>query len=382
MRIRVSHIVLLFAAACILCPFQTAAQSDSLTSNIANAKPINMFSVGLGLQHGFIFAHSQKVENTKGSNPSGIEMILSWQRNDPLIWNLCNCYPRKGLLLSYYDYDNAVLGKGITAAYFLEPVYKVGRNTFFSFKVSAGASYLTRPFDSIRHPNNRSYSTKMNAYLLVGLGVWIRLNDHWALSPSVNYNHESNGGMKEPNAGINWPTAGLTLSYQKAPRSYFTGVRSREKYWKNHSVRWDIGAFGTLKRALDPQGNSIRLPLIGLSFQGAKQVGRVNTLTVGAEVFKDWALRHQLKQDTIAASHVKAGILAGHEFVLGKFLFSQRLGFYIFDQTPDFDQLYHRWGLMYRFNQRLGIGVNLSAHRHIADFSDLKITYMIQKKHG
>jgi hypothetical protein len=221
----------------------------------------------------------------------------------------------------------------------------------------------------------------MNAYLLVGLGLWIRLNERWWLSPSINYNHESNGGMKQPNAGINWPTAGLTLSYQNDQRPYYTGPRLREKFWRDHSIRWDLGMFGTFRRALDPQGNSLRLPLVGLSLQAGKQVGRINAFTVGTEVFKDLALRHQLKQDTISASHMKVGVLAGHEFILGKFLFSQRIGFYIFDQTPDFDNLYHRWGLSFLISQRIGIGVNLSAHRHIADFTDLRITYSIQKRH-
>jgi hypothetical protein len=357
------------------------AQYDSSSQKESIAKPINIFSSGLGIQHGFIFAHSPTVENTKGSRPTGVEMILSWQRNDPIVWDACNCFPRKGLLLSYFNYDNDVLGKSFTAAFFLEPTYKLVKNTFFSFRTSAGLSYLTSPFDSIRHPHNRSYSTRMNVYLSVGLGIWVKLNNRWWLNPSVNYHHESNGGMKEPNSGINWPTAGLTLSYQKDTRPYHTGIRSREKFWINNSIRWDFGFFGTLKRALDIDGNSLRLPLTGLSFQAGKQVGRINVLTIGTEVFKDWALRHQLKQDSIAASPVKAGILAGHEFMLGKFLFSQRLGLYIFDQTPDFDQLYHRWGLHYRVNRHFGVGVQLSAHRHIADFSDLKITYTIQKKY-
>jgi hypothetical protein len=381
MRVRCSYQIVLIFVSAFLYSIKTTAQSDTINKNETDAAIINMFSTGLGIQHGFIFAHSPKVENTKGSRPTGIEVILSWQRNDANVWNLCNCYPRRGMLLSYYDYDNQVLGKGLTAAYFLEPVYRLGRKTFFSFRASAGFSYLTRPYDSIRHPNNRSYSTHMNAYLLVGLGVWIRLNDHWWLNPSINYNHESNGGMKQPNSGINWPTAGVTISYQKDPRSYYTGTRSREKYWKDHSPRYEFGIFGSFRRALDPQGNSLRLPLIGLSFQAAKQVGRINVLTIGTEVFKDWALKHQLKQDTIEASHIKAGILAGHEFILGRFLFSQRLGFYVFDQTPDFDNLYHRWGLMYKINRRIAIGVNLSAHRHIADFSDLKVTYIFQKRY-
>ena len=372
-----SHIFFIFAAS-IFCSQHALGQSDSILQREANPGSVNIFSTGVGIQHGFIFAHSPTVENTKGSRPTGVEMIFSWQRNDATVWDVCNCFPRKGLLLSYFDYDNKVLGKSITAAFFLEPAYRLGKNTFFSFRTSAGLSYLTDPFDSIRRPNNRSYSTSMNVYLLVGLGVWFKVSDNWWLNPSVNYHHESNGGMKQPNSGINWPTAGLTLSFQKDTRPYYTGIRSKERAWRNNSIRWDFGIFGTLKRALDVDGSSLRLPLAGLSFQGAKQVGRINVLTIGTEVFRDWALKHQLKQDSIAASSVKAGILVGHEFKLGKFLFSQRLGLYIFDQTPDFDQLYHRWGLIYRINPNIGIGLQLSAHRHIADFTDLKIVYSFQ----
>lgn len=386
MRIRCYlHIVVvsalgIFYSSLLVAQFDSTVQRQSDKVKEDKVRPINMFSAGLGVQSGFIFAHSESVQNTKGARPVGVELIFSWQRNDPLIVDLCNCYPRKGLLLSYYSYDNAALGKGITAAYFLEPTYRLGKNLFFSFRAAGGLSYLTNPFDTIHNPTNQSYSTAMNAYLLFGLNIWFRLGDRWWLAPSINYNHESNGGMKQPNSGINWPTAGLTLSYQKDNRPYYTGLRSREKFWRDYSIRWDIGVFGTARRVLDENGNSKRLPLAGLYFQAGKQVGRINVLTLGTEIFGDRALRYEFSKDSIDASSVKAGILAGHEFILGKFLFTQRLGFYVFDQTPDFDQLYHRWGLLYRINKNFGVGAQLQAHRHIADFTDLRVVYTFQKK--
>lgn len=340
----------------------------------------DMFSIGAGIQHGFIFAHSPEVENTKGANPTGIELSFSWQRNDAYVWDLCNCFPRKGLLLAYYDYDNIILGKSYTAAYFLEPTYAISKNTFFSLKGSAGLSYLTNPFDTIKNPVNRSYSTNLSAYLSLGAGVWFRLDRHWWLNASASFNHESNGGMRQPNKGINWPTAGIALNYQQKSRPYYSGTRSTEMPLIHHPLRYDIGIFGIAKRALDENGNSRRLPLVGFSLQGSKQVGRINAVTAGMEVFRDAALQSRLKQDTVDASPVKAGVLAGHEFILGKFLFSQRLGIYVFDQTPYFDQLYHLWGIHYRINSRFGAGINLLAHRHVADFIDLKFTYSMQRK--
>lgn len=195
----------------------------------------------------------------------------------------------------------------------------------------------------------------------------------------MNLNHQSNGNIKQPNKGINWPTAGLSISYQKNAGSYDKGLRLTKKPLTHNSPRYDIGIFGIVKRALSENVNSRRLLLVGISFQASKQVGNINALTLGAEFFRDASLHTRLKQDSINASSVRAGVLVGHEFILGKFLISQRLGVYIFDQTPYYDQIYHRWGLYYRINRRFGTGLSLLVHRHIADFVDLKLTYSMQK---
>lgn len=145
-----------------------AQQNDSVT-NFNSEKSKHIFSISVGVQHEFIFAHSRAVQNTKGANPAGIELILGWQRNDRETWNLCNCFPKKGLLLAYYDYDVKILGKSFNAAYFLEPFYKLTHRSFFSFKGLAGLAYLTNPFDSVTNPTNQSYSAAIGIYLLVGL---------------------------------------------------------------------------------------------------------------------------------------------------------------------------------------------------------------------
>lgn len=353
------------------------AQEDDSLSN--SKKIADVFSIGLGIQHGFIFAHSRAVQNTKGANPTGIELSFGWQRNDTETWKLCNCFPKKGLLLFYYDYDVRLLGKGFGAAYFLEPVYKVGNKTFFSFRGVAGLAYLTNPFDSIHNPTNQSYSSVVGGYLLLGIGLSYMINTKWWLNATINYQHISNGGLRQPNKGINWPTAGISLIHQKNPRPYYKAPRSKEKFWKDYSPRWDIGVFGIAKRGTDENGNSHRMPLIGGTIQAGKQVGRINMLTLGAELYGDKSLSMQLKRDSIDASALRAGLLLGHEFLLGKFSFSQRLGVYIFNQTPYHDQIYHRWGIHYFMNKHLGIGMQLKAHKHVADFVDLRITYSWKK---
>lgn len=357
------------------------AQTDSTAVKVNSAKKESLFSIGIGVQHGFIFAHSEDVQNTRGARPTGIEGILSWQRNDSASYALCHCYPRQGVLLAYYDYDVGLLGKSATAAYFLEPTYKIGNRVLFSFKGAAGLSYLSNPFDSIGNPGNQSYSTHASFYLLVGLGAWVQLSEHWWLNPGINYQHISNGGKRQPNKGINWPTAGITVSYQPTFRPFYTSSRTSEKYWRNYSTRYDVALLGTFRNGYNEAGDRQRFPLGGLALQAGRQVGNLSMLTVGAEAYHDEELQDKLRREGLNASPVKAGLLLGHEFLLGRFQFSQSLGVYVFDQTPYYDRIFHRWGLQYRINRHLSAGFNLLAHRQVAEFIDLRLAYTFQKRY-
>lgn len=361
--------------------FHSFAQTDSSEAVISTGKQKSLFSIALGVQHGFIFAHSVDVQNTRGARPTGLETILSWQRNDSAIFSLCHCYPRQGLLLAYYDYDVDLLGKSGTAAYFLEPTYRISNRVLFSFKGAAGISYLSNPYDSIGNPGNQSYSTNLSGYLLVGIGAWVQLSEKWWLNPSVNYQHISNGGTRQPNKGINWPTTGIAVSYQPNSRPWYVGTRNTEKYWRNHSIRYDVASLGTIRRGYNESGSRERYLVGGVALQAGKQVGSLSMLTLGAEVYKDEELQEKLRREGLKASPVKAGVMLGHEFLLGQFQFSQRLGVYVFDQTPYYDRIFHRWGLQYRINRHFSAGFNLLAHRQIAEFVDFRLAYTFQKRY-
>src|SRR5690606_10467280 len=306
---------------------------------------------------------------------------LGWQRNDSATFALCHCYPRQGVLLAYYDYDVEVLGKSGTAAYFLEPTYRIGDGFLFSFKGAGGLSYLSNPHDSVNNPGNQSYSRPVSAYLLVGLGAWLRLTEQWWLNPTLNYQHISNGGTREPNKGINWPTAGIALSYQPVSRPWYTGTRSTEKFWKEYALRYDLALFGTLRKGRDEAGNRERYPLVGLGVQAGKQVSRLNMITLGVEAYHDEERKAELRTDGLDVSPVIDGVMLGHEFLLGRFQFSQRLGVYVIDQTPYYDRIFHRWGLQYRINRHFSAGFNLLAHRQVAEYVDFRLAYTFQKRH-
>lgn len=351
---------------------------DNITDS--SASPKKVFSISAGINTGFVIVHTKDVAFTKGSRPLGLELSSTWQRNDSESVNICNCYPKKGVVLNYYNMGNEHLGKIISAAFLLEPVYKINRHLLFSFKAVIGAAYGTNPFDSVTNPINHAYSLPVSTYLMLGTGMYFRISDHLSLNASLNFNHVSNGGMRLPNKGIDWPTAGIGLNYQKQTINYYSGKRTKPKDWKNNTIRWDLGIYGIVNKQMDENNKARFFPLVGLDLLVSKQVGNLNALTLATEMFTDPGHSLEVKvKDSVIASPLRAGLMIGHEFLLGKFIFGQQLGYYYFSQMP-YERMYHRWTLVYRMNKHLSSGFSLLAHRQVADFFDLRITYSIQKR--
>jgi hypothetical protein len=135
-------------------------------------------------------------------------------------------------------------------------------------------------------------------------------------------------------------------------------------------------------------------PLIGGNIQFSKQVSGINALSLGAEAYYDGAVASIKENRGHPSSNMFVGILAGNEFIIGHFLFSQQLGWYVYKNTKYLDTTYYnqnngteiyatpfyqRYGIKYRFTDNWYLGFNLLAHGKTADFFDFRLTYRLGK---
>ena len=74
--------------------------------------------------------------------------------------------------------------------------------------------------------------------------------------------------------------------------------------------------------------------------------------------------------------HKYLAVNVGNEFLFGRFNFYQQLGIYLYAPYERVDAVYQRYGLSYRVIDNLIFGINIKAHRHIADFMDFRLGYM------
>jgi hypothetical protein len=139
---------------------------------------------------------------------------------------------------------------------------------------------------------------------------------------------------------------------------------------------------GIVTKVVDEDRKERFFPLAGVELLASKQIGSLSALSLGTEIFTDpgHALQTRVEK-SVRVSPVRAGFLFGHEFLLGKFIFSQRMGIYYFSQMP-YDRVYHRWALIYKINEHWGTGFSLLAHRQVANFFNVKAVYSWQKRKG
>jgi hypothetical protein len=327
---------------------------------------------------GFIYAHTQDVENTRGAQPTGIQVDYAWRRTDSSFFKKLNGLPSQGISLHIFDYNNEVLGNTIGASYFIEPSIRFSKHTGIMMRAQIGFSYHNRPFHPARNPNNNSYSTHINSYLALGAYPYLQLNQHWQIFAGAQYRHISNAGLSMPNKGINWVTGELGIAY------FPTGKKSTRELTKQYQslpfekgTELDVIVFGSV-RSLDADSET-RFGIWGLGLQKTFITKRTHAWTVGAEWIQDHALAHQISRDNQVKPAGRLGLLGGHQFVWGKLKFSQQLGIYAIRPSSEVPIWYHRWGLQYRIGKNNSVGVYLLAHRHVAQFPDIRWIQTIQR---
>lgn len=336
-------------------------------------------SWGLEADYGFLFLHSQDIAPIGQSYPWGFHFNYSKWLLEEKHWDNCSCYPRLGLSLGYHNYDNAeVLGFGIPAYGFLEPWYRLGGRSYFNFRGSLGLAYLSNPYDEQNNPLNLSYSLPGSAFVMLGLGYGYAFNEHWRGSLQIRYNHTSNGGIREPNKGLNYPSVAVGVDY--SPKAMQLKVREKKRL-SNQPLERSVNvmpflagkAGGTTGTGANEQ--DVTFLVSGVALRYLHQWSRVSAGMLELEGISNMAYERQIEKAQGNEDHRQLALQLGHVFMLGKFEFSQAAGFYLYKEYGSPANWFQRYGLLYYPWPRLGLGPNIRVHGHVAEFIDFRFVY-------
>jgi hypothetical protein len=321
---------------------------------------------GFRAYSGSIFVHSEDVENTSGSRPLAYEFEYARRHQSESVWNLCRCYPTTGFVGGYTNYDNEILGWGAHLGYFVQYHFFQRTRITPTIRGLGGLSYNNRPHDPIANPNNLSYSLPINFVLQLSGAIEARLSEKITIDFALSFNHISNGGIRQPNKGINWPSYGFGLYYTPnfspfTDRSNQVPARLNNRSW---FVRANAYSSGHTKTFNDQKSHFM---VYGIEALSGYYLTNLHTLMGGMEWNFDLARQEQVAVESLNVTPQRISLNIGHEFILGDFRFSQKIGGYLLDPIKNTGRFYHKWGMSYLHKSGIIGGIELKAHRHVAE---------------
>lgn len=359
--------VLVFSVLLIIFLPNIAAQDTTTRSKY--------FITGARLHYGYIFAHTKTIQAAAHSNPLGLQADFSFHYTSKEAYNYCNCYPRLGFSLYLWDFMNSeILGQAVNLLAFAEPFFRPEKRLSFSIRAGMGIAYLNKPYDEETNPENLCYSTQFAFALLINLSIYYKITDRLQLNLVGNYNHISNGGIKLPNKGLNYPSISLGIDYS-FDKLYFS---PREKIHRSnfHKKNFILASvFLGFKGITEDEKLYFITGLLG---KFGRQISQMSAFNGGIEFNIDGAEKKlaSIYPEIPSNAPYKLSLTGGYEYLLGRFSLTFDLGIYLYNVNRRTDLVYQRYGVNIKIKEKVNLGVNIKAHRHVADFFDIRIGYI------
>ena len=246
----------------------------------------------------------------------------------------------------------------------------------FTLRGGAGLSYHTEIYDETENPDNKFFCTRISFPVYVAARIRYRINSKTLITLSGFYNHISNGGIKQPNYGMNFPTLALGVEHTRNPFI----IRKPSGYsFVNDPAGWyyRIQIISSYKVVDETETYPEKGVLVtGLNTSAFRRLGHHYALGFGAEYVNDRALKEVIYREGSDVDNKRAALTAGQDFHFGKVVFYQHFGFYVYSPYEAEDPVYQMYGLGIRLHQRIMTGVFIKAHRHIADFMGLSLSFL------
>jgi hypothetical protein len=337
----------------------------------------NPLSLGFRAHYGFIIPHSRAIAEISNSNPRGIEADLAWHLMRERTWKHCYCYPRTGFTLSWFNFNNPrILGHSLALYPYIEPFIRPQHKLSISFRFGIGPALVTRIYDEVDNPDNFFFSSHLSFIVVLNAAVNYRIAPRVNTRLAFNYNHISNGGLKEPNVGMNFPTLNAGFDYSFSEVRFPVRDRDTMRILYTDRCWFDAYLIGTAKNA--EKGEDRLYPVIGAGIYYNYLAGRIFALNAGTEWVSDFSVKEKIRRQypgnpEDAPDHNRAAMLVGLDLLFGRFSFIYQWGFYYYEPYPARNRAYQRYGLNFRFYDRFYLGINIKAHGHVADLMDARL---------
>lgn len=334
--------------------------------------PDNVFIAGR-VHYGFILA-PEEITYLPFTRPYGFELNIGNLFTSYNSWKTFRAYNIAGLQAAYYNYRNPdIIGSSYMLTAYTEPIVRKGRSTLFSMSGGLGLSYQTRIFHPVTDSLNKFVSARVSFIFYISARLKYALSSNTLLTFSANFNHISNGAIRIPNLGLNFPTFSLGLEF--FPKQYprlddgYTYVRE-EGTSGQYLVIQGLGGFRYIYD--EPAG------IYAVSTRYMRQFNSWFGLNAGAELMMDGGIKKAIAAEKGNEDYKRFAVTAGYDLILGKFAINQYLGVYLYSPRKPKDPVYQKSELSYRIFPDIRAGIAIKTYIGEVDFVGMTLSYLLR----
>jgi len=373
MRVRTTYRLLFILLAFL--PALVLPAQDSLPR-----KMLRPDAIGLQGHFGFLIAHRNMMDHLVKRHLPAVELDLCWGTNGEREWSRAYGNPDWGISIWHVWLGNPEqLGMGTAVNPYIN--FPLKRST--SLRVGWGVGWITKPFDAIDNHKNIAVGSHLNGTFNLRLLNEFSISRRLFGQVSIGISHFSNGAFRIPNLGLNIPTLGLGIFYDKSKRpncamSICPGPLPSDTTAPYIFKRWTVYAIGTLGANEEDQPDGPLRPAYGLLISAMKQTERKHRWGAGVDVMYSEANRIRLKrhgENVSEAENVQLGMKVCYELVVGRLSLPVEAGGYVLSRYGGNGSIYNRWGLRYLHSDRLMMQLSLKSHLVVADYWELGAGY-------
>lgn len=347
-------------------------------STILHVSAQKQTAISIDMHGGFIMLHRYNMRHLIQSHIWGGELSMGQTNFDDFFYNNLYNFPEKGVSF-YFTYLGNPKQLGNVFALIPYMHLPVNKGRMLLIKAGIGLGY----FNTTYHQKENNLNNVISSNLTVAINTQLQKN--WKISKSmvlyhkIGMTHFSNAAFKMPNLGINLVTTSVGLRFSILPTPNIER-KSKNEFEKERKSYFEAGLSSGIKEVGGPDG--LKYAIINANFAYIYPLSFKSEFLLWTDFFHDRSLEIRLAGENWKRARsqdfIQAGIIGGYRLRYYKLSFMIAMGVYAYTPYKGLGSLYHRVGMRYQINDRLGINTTLKSHFAIADFAEWGIVYRIK----
>jgi len=242
-------------------------------------------------------------------------------------------------------------------------------NITCSFGMGLGIAHLSKKFDRINNFQNLAIGSNYNAAVRFALSVQFKLAPLLQFNAGLSMLHISNGTIKSPNYGLNYPAMFAGFDF-KVSRKKIILFKPENQNLKRKQI--NVRVMGSLasKQIINVWDKDFKI--IATSLTVSRYYNNTNKILIGFDGIYDETIKYFFEEEGKPTDYwldiSKFGVNIGHEWTFAKLSIFMNLGYYVHNNNKNKAILYNKLGINYNFLKFAFVGLNLQTHWAKADF--------------